>query len=228
MASQTEYTVLEIAQVVSDLRGESSTNSDASRIRAISRGEQDYARRKLWRTHLLRNLTTTGDSTNDYTIGSSIYPMRNKGLCEVFVGDLLESSRYSILDYQKYQSEYNSNNSSRIVYEWYDTANSVWKMHINPAPETGVTIYYSHFWTPPTRTSTGDLVVCSNPDIIAYLTLAQIYEGEDEDQKAILCRQQAERLIDEQIGDENMPAVNQTYSMGAIENSGKPMGIGTY
>lgn len=228
MATQTEHTVSEIAQIVSDLRGESTVNTGSSRIRAISRAEQDFARRRLWKSHLLANVTTTGDGTNDYAAGSTTYPMRNKGLTEVFVGGTTEDKRYQVIDYVRFKAEFNKNNSSRVAYEWYDTANDLWKMHISPAPETGVTIYYTYFWTPPTRTLTTDEVICGNPEIIAYLASAQIYEGEDEDQKAILARQQAERLIDEQIGDDNMPAVNQTYAMGAIENSGRPQGFGTY
>ncbi|MGE9191044.1 hypothetical protein, partial [Escherichia coli] len=79
-----------------------------------------------------------------------------------------------ILDYQTFWMEYNKNNSSKIVYEWYDAANDLWKMHINPAPDTGTTIYYSYYWTPPARTLTTDDVICPNPEIIAYLALAQI------------------------------------------------------
>lgn len=229
MATQTKHTVEDILQIMSDMRGESSTNTDAVRRRAVSRAEADFARRMFWRTHLLANQTTTGDgSAQDFTIGSATYPMRPKGLTEVFVGGTDEAHRHEIVDYQAYKVHYNRNSAERMVYEWYDVANDVWKMHINPTPDNGEEITYSYFWQPPERSTTADEVVCTNPKIIALIALGDIYQGEDEDQKALLARQEAEQLISELMGMENSPAVNQIYAVGAIENSQSSRGLGTY
>jgi len=234
MGTNTKTTVLDILQQISDLRGESSTNTDANRIRFVSRAERDFARRFLWRIFLLPNQTTVGTAVNDYTIGSATYPFRVKGLMEVFVdttGDsdvTQESCRYQIVDYATYKNLYNRNNAERLVYEWYDVANDLWKMHINPAPEATETITYSFFWEPPTRTLTTDAVVCPNPKILALLAAADLYDSEDELQKAQLYKNEAEQLISELQSLEVMPAVNQLYSMGAIESSVSEHGLGNY
>jgi hypothetical protein len=234
MASNTKTTVLDILQQISDLRGESSTNTDANRIRFVSRTERDFARRFFWRIFLLPNQTTVGSGVNDYTLGSATYPFRPKGLMEVFVdttGDsdvTQESSRYQIVDYAKFKNLYNRNNATRMVYEWYDVANDVWKMHINPAPEATETITYSYFWEPPKRTVTTDAVICPNPKIIVLLAAADLFDSEDELQKAQLYKNEAEQLILELQSLENTPAVNQLYSMGAIESSISDNGIGSY
>lgn len=85
MATNIRDTVSNILQIISDKRGESSTNTDANRIRAVSRANKDFANRKFWRFYLLPNQTTVGTASNDYTVGSATYPMRFKGLTEVFV-----------------------------------------------------------------------------------------------------------------------------------------------
>lgn len=228
MATQTACTVLTILQLISDLRGESSTNTDAGRIRLVSRAERDYALRMAWRTHLLRDQTTTGDgSSTSFTIGSASYPMRMKGLTEVFVGGTTEDKRHSIVDFNTFKILYNSDTSTKMVYEWYDAANDLWKMRINPTPANGDTITYSHYWEPPTRTLATDTVVCPKPELIARLALSYIYEGEDEEkykEQQVL----AEQLIQELTGMENSPAVGQTYSFGSVENPLGNRGIGSY
>jgi hypothetical protein len=234
MSTNTQPTVSDVLQIVSDLRGESSTNTDAIRIRAVSRANQDFARRMLWRFYRLDNQTMVGTAVNSYTIGSATNPMRMKGLTEVFVSDTTdtdktqESQRYSIVDYNTYKNLYNLNNNEQMVYEWFDVANDVWKMYINPAPAATKTITYSFYWEPPAKTLTTDKVICPNPIILADLAIAQIYESEDERELALEKRNEAEQLIAEIIGKENSPAINQRYSMGAVENATSNHGIGSY
>lgn len=231
--SNTKHTVQDILQLISDLRGESGVNTDANRIRFISRTEKDFARRHLWRIFLLKNQTKVGDGTNDYEVGSTTYPYRPKGLVEVFVDttgetSYPESSRYQIVDFYKYKELYNMNAAERMVYEWYDAENDVWKMHINPAPEATETITYSHFWEPPARTLTTDPVICPNAKIIALLAAADMYDSEDELQKAQLYKNEAEQLVLELQSLETMPNVSQILTMGAIENPSGNNGIGSY
>jgi hypothetical protein len=214
--------------------GESSTNTDAIRIRAVSRANQDFARRMLWSFYRLDNQTTVGTATNDYTIGSSTYPMRSKGLSEVFVGttgdtDITqESQRYNIVDFLSFKKLYNQDNTYRLVYEWYDKANDLWKMHINPSPKATETITYTYFWEPPTLTATTDEITCPNIRIIALLALADIYSGSDERDLSIESKNEAEMLIAECVSRENTPAKNQQYAMGAVENVTINRGYGTY
>jgi len=228
--SNVTYTISSILEIVSDLRGESTTNTDASRVRAVSRAERDFARRMFFRVHLKRLVTGgTGDgSTQDFEIGSTTYPMRPKGLTEVFVGGTTEDKRYQVIDYHRYINEYNKNNSERIAYEWFDVTSDKWKVHINPAPASGDIVYYSHFFEPAAKISDSDSVYCSNPMILAKLALVDIYYAEDEDDKAEATANEAEQLISEVMGIENSPAINQTYSVGSIENSIRPHGIGSY
>lgn len=228
MATLYKSTVADVLQIVSDLRGESSTNTDASRIRSVSRAEQDFAKRKYWRLFLLPDQTQSGDgSASTFTVGSATYPMREKGLAEVFVGGTTEDKRCTVVDFFKYKAMYNGNASARLVYEYYDVANDLWKMKVNPVPANGDTITYSYFWVPPTRTATSDAVVCPNFDILARLALAYTYEGEDEDkyQDELLI---VEQLIEEEYGKSNSPAQNQLYAMESIVNSVRPRGIGSY
>lgn len=220
----TSDTISNILQDLSDMRGESTTNTDANRIRAVSRAERDIANRKLFGVHRLKQQTTTGDGTNTYTIGSATYPMREKGLFELYVGGLLDSQKYDVIDYINYLSRYNSNNADRVAYEYWDDANSVWKVYINPAPESGVTIYYSYFYTPPRKTSTSDVVVCPNMDALRRLSLSYIYENEDEPELADKYLSQAEQIIREIMGLDDVPEVNNIKTVGAIEGKG----IGTY
>jgi len=228
MATLSSSTVSDILQLISDLRGESAVNTDALRIRAVSNAERDFARRNFWRVHLIRNATTTGDGTGDYTIGSSTYPMREKGLSEVYIGGQTEDKRVAIVDYMQYQNLINNNAAAKIAYEWYDQATDAWKMHINPVVAVADTIYYSYFFQPPIRTATSDAVICPNIRVIALLAMADIYHGEEELQKEQLAKQEAEQLIEELIGMEQSPAHNQLYAMTAIENSITPRGFGSY
>lgn len=234
MATNLALTVNDVLQIISDLRGESATNTDAIRIRTVSRANQDFARRMFWRFYRLNDQTTVGDATKNYTIGSATYPMRMKGLTEVFVATTTssdkttETDRYTICDYNKYKNLFNQNNDSRIVYEWFDAANDLWKMHINPAVAATETITYSYYWEPPTKTATTDEIICPDIKILALLALAEIYESEDERDLAKETKNEAEQLILECISKENSPAVNQLYTMDATENSTSVQGIGTY
>lgn len=228
MATNVKILVSDILQLISDLRGETAVNTDSKRIRAVSNGERDYARRRMWRIHRLPNQTMSGNGTNALTIGSATFPMRNKGLIELFVGGTTESSRILVLDYNRYKVEYNKNASARIAYEWYDVVNDVWKLFINPAPAVSDTVTYTYFWEPPVKSNTTDYVYCTNPYIVARLALADIYESEDELDKQTEELQLAETLIDEEVGDEDTPAENQTYAMQPIESSVRPRGMGSY
>lgn len=217
---------------MADLRGESSVDTSAKRIRLISRAEKDFSKRLFWRTHLYRNQTVVGSGVNDYTVGSATYPFRPKGLTEVFVattGDTVtDTHKHDITDYNNFKNIYSRDSSTKVAYEWYDVANDLWKMHINPAPEATETITYSYYWEAPTRTLTSDVVICPNPKIIALLALGDLYDSEDENQKSQIYKAEAEQLITELVSLENTPAVNQRYSMTAIENMTRGNGIGTY
>jgi hypothetical protein len=228
MATQYKGLVSDILQIISDYRGETTVNSDAMRIRAISRQEQDIANRRFWSMYLLPNQTMAGSGTNDQTIGSATYPMRTKGLTEVFVNGTDESHRYQIVDYNKYKNLVNRNSAEQVVYTWYDAANDLMKMHINPIPAVTDTITYSYYWTPPERTASTDAVSFVEPEALARLALSEIYESEEEDDKAIAQKSLAEQILEEATSVENAPSVNQTYSFGAIENSIKNQGIGMY
>lgn len=224
--SLTKYLVSDILQIISDLRGEASVNTDADRIRAISRSEQDLARRMFFRIHLIKDqsIGTGDDATTSFTIGSATYPMRNKGLTEVFVGGTARENRREVVDFAQFKELYDENNDANIAYEYFDQANDVWKVRVNPTPDTGDEVTASWYYIPPTRTTTSDSVITSDPYIIAYLALADIYHGEDELQSEQLARQEAENRLDEAMGIENSPAVNQTYQMQPPTRKG----IGSY
>lgn len=228
MATNIKHTVESILQIISDLRGESSTNTDASRIRAVSRANKDFSRRQYWKFYRLTDQTDTGDGTNDYTIGSSTYPMREKGLCEVFVDGTTESSRHHLVDQETAKLLYNANNSTKYVYQWLDVANDAWKMHINPAPDTGLTITYSFYFEAPAVTATTDYVICPNPKIIALMALGDIYQGEEEINKANALKSEAEQLISEIEGVDEAPHINQINTVYAIENELGNKGFGNY
>lgn len=226
MATLNTQTVLEILQLMSDLRGESSTNSDASRIRAVSNAEQDLAKRRFFRIHLVKDQSVgTGDgTTSSFTVGSATYPMRPKGLMEVFVGGTTEDKRRTVVDFSQYKELVNRNANTPIAYEWYDQENDLWKVKINPVPASGDAITASWYFIPPKRTSTSDNVVVIDKYVIAYLALADIYHGEDELQLEQLARQEAETRYEDIQGQEITPAVNQTYQMA----SSVKRGFGTY
>lgn len=228
MATLTADSVLNILEEISDLRGESTTNSDAVRIRAVSKAERLVAKRKMFVEHLVRLSTVAGSGASDYTIGSATFPMRKKGLSEVFVGGLLEEQRYAVVDYFTYQNNYNNNNSAKLAYEWYDQTNDLWKIHINPVVQTGTTIYYSYYFMPPKRTSTSDVVICPDMEAVVQYALAFIYEGEEEEEKAYAAKTVGEQVINELMGLEVMPAQNQLRAMGSITNQTVRRSIGSY
>lgn len=234
MATNLALTINDVLQIVSDIRGESSINTDAIRIRAVSRANQDFARRRFWRFYRLENQTQVGSGINNYTIGSTANPMRMKGLTEIFVALTADSDktqedmRYYLVDFNVYKILFNANNSDRIVYEWFDAANDLWKMHINPAPTSSETITYSYYWEPPAKTATSDEIICPDIQILARLALGEIYDGEDEQDLSDKQKNIAEQLINEVIGKENAPAVNQIYTMNPIESGMANRGIGTY
>lgn len=221
-------TIASVLQEIADMRGESSVNTDTDRIRSVSKAERNIAGRKLFKWLLKRNATTTGDGSNDYAIGDTTFVAREKGLTEVFVDGTGEANRYSLVTFDEYQATINSNAAARIVYEWYDQANDLYKMHINPAPETGVTITYSYYYMPAKKTSSSDYVYCPNIEALILLAAAYIYENEEEDDKAEISKNEAEQIISELIGLDNSPAVNQLNQMRAIENSTSSHGFGTY
>lgn len=225
MATQTQGLVSDVLQIISDLRGESSVNTNSDRIRSVSRANRDFALRKFWRTHYLKNQTITAAGTADETIGSVTFPMRMKGLAEVFVGGTTEDKRYDVVDFNVFKRLINSNPVAQVCYEWYDKANDLWKVHINPTPTASTTIYYSYFWEPVTLTATSDVVIAPSLKAIALLALGDIYMGEDENQKSLLSKQEAEQIIGELEGIEEAPAENQSYSMGI---SSTARGFGTY
>ena len=222
MATLTTYLVSDILQIISDLRGESSVNTNSDRIRAISRAEQDVARRQFFRKHLVKDQSlASGDgTTSTFTIGSATYPMRDKGLTDLFVGGTTEDKRRSVVDYEQFRNLYNTNNAERIAYEYYDQANDLWKVKINPIPASGNAITASWYYIPPTRTLTTDAVVCGDPYLIAYLAVADVYHGEDEIDFEDSARQEAENRYREMVGRENTPAVNQSYTMAKQVNKG--------
>ena len=228
MATRTTDTVENILQTISDLRGESTTNTDADRIRAVSRAYELYNRRRLWLVHRRSDQTLTGDGTNDYTVGTATYPMRHKGVAEVFVDGTTEDKRHSLVDYFTFKNLYNRNNATKLVYEWYDQENDDWKVHINPAPESGAVITYSYFYFPPKITATTDTLVCGDMDIIVNYAMSYIYKSEEEDDLALVAKNEAEQAMLEQEGLENMPGRGQLYAQSSIENQVSAHGIGTY
>lgn len=228
MASNTYTLVSDICQVISDWRGESTADTSAGRIRAISRAEQDFALRKLWRTHRVNDAAIVAAGTATETIGSATLPMRTKGLTEFFVGGTTEDKRYAIVDFNAFKNLYNNNNTTQMVYEYFDVANNVWKVKINPTPTASLAITYSYYYNPPVRTLTTEKVLCDNPLIVAHLALADIYGSEEELEKQQIEQNKAEELIGELEGYEEMPAINQLYIPGAIENQSRSRGIGSY
>jgi len=220
----TQDTIANILRTVSDLRGESAVNEDAVRIRACSNTEQDFARRRMWTVHLLRNQTIAGDGTNDYEIGSANYPMRLKGLSEVFVGGQTEDKRVIVVNYFDYQEVINADSTARVAYEYYDAANDKWMVHINPAPATGETIYYSYFYMPVKKTLTTEYIVCPNLMYIVKTVMAYLADGDDETERAMELRQEAELAFQEMNILEDMTAINMETSFKKQTSRG----IGTY
>lgn len=222
MATKNKYLVSDILQIISDLRGESTVNSDAVRIRAIGRAIGDFSTRRFWKAYKRINQTMTSTGVNDYEIGSTTYPYRVKGLAELFIGGVAETNRCAIVSESDFKASYNSNNAEAMVYEWYDVANDKWMIHVNP-DTSGDTITYSYYWQAPDVTSTTDAVYTPDPDIIARRALAYLYEGEDED-KYVTMFQLSEQMAQSWDEIEDTPNVGQTYSMTPPSN----FGIGNY
>lgn len=218
-----QTTVEDVLEIISDLRGEATTDTDAVRIRAVSRAEEDLALRKLFSEHLLQEQTITSTGVNAYTIGSSTFPMRKRGLVKVYVGDTTPSSEYEIIDQIDFRRRYNENNGDKLAYEYYDVANDVWKVYISPTPETGKTIYYSYYFLPPERTATTDKVLTPSPDMVARLALAYILEGEEEYDLADTYKNQVEQMLSEMMG------LEAQRNTGYSSTFGSPYkGIGAY
>lgn len=224
MASNLHYTVSDICQLISDLRGESTLNTDASRIRFVSKADQDFSRRKFWNFYLLADQSMAGNGTGIYTIGDATHPMRPKGLTDFRVGGTSESYRYSIVNMQTYRDRVSSSSTAYVCHEWFDAANDVWKVTVNASPAASETIYYSYYWTPPTHTASSDVVISPNPYIQAKLALAEIYFAEGEYDLADGLRNEVEQLIADEMGVDNAPAVNQLIAMPIYGASG----IGSY
>lgn len=223
MATLMATTVANILEIISDLRGESSTNTDAVRIRAVSKAEQEVAKRAKFDEHLVMDVAVTGTATNAYTIGSTLYPMRKGGLDSVYVGGTLNTDKYTLISQEEFRERYNSNNSAKIAYEYYDTANDLWKVYINPAPDTGAAIKYSYYYLPATRTATTDSVISPNREVIARLALAYILEGEEEYDLADAYKNESEQMISELIGLENEAPKGSTRTFSTPYK-----GFGTY
>ena len=222
MSTLTKYTANDILQIISDLRGEATLNSDASRIRAIDRAVGDFSTRRFWNVYHLNDQTITSTGVGDYEIGDSTHPYRNKGLSELFIGGTSETNRCNIVDQKDFRSLYNRNNAETMVYEWYDTTNDKWMIHISP-DTSGDTITYSFYFQAPAVTTTSSPVYTPDPDIIARRALAYMYEGEDED-KYVTQFQLSEQMAKSWDEIEDTPNVNQTYSMTPPST----YGIGSY
>jgi hypothetical protein len=225
--SEINHEVSTILQLISDLRGESSVNTDAIRIRAVSEANKDFAKRKFWSFYHLDDQEITGDGSTSYEIGSDTNPYREQGLFDLRVGGLTDTYRYDVTNINNYRQRVSNDASDQVAYVWFDAANDKWMVKINPTVASG-TIYYSYYWTPPTLTETTDKVICPSAMIIARLANGLLYEGEDEDDKARDNYGIAEQLIDEVIGIDNAPAVNELLQFGAIENADRTRGIGSY
>ena len=221
-------TVQNILQRISDFRGESDVNSDSSRLMSIDSINRDIASRYKWLVHLRRLVEINADGSADYEIGSATYPMQEKGLSEIYVDGTTEDKRYSVVDYFTFYNQYNRNNSARLAYEWYDQANDKWKVHINPAPETGSTVYYSYFYAPAKVTTTTDSVVTPDVNAVIKMALGEIYESEEEYDQGTRFKTDAEQIINDCMGNEETPARNQMYQQGAIESQISSRPIGSY
>ena len=211
MATANKFLASDILQIISDLRGESSVNSDSVRIRAIDRSVRDFSTRRFWGVYRLKDQTKVSTGDGDYEIGSATYPFRRKGLTEVFSGGTGEANRYEIIDQNDFKAAFNADNTRKLAYEWYDAANDMWKLHLSP-DTSGDTITYTFYWQGPSVTSTTSPVYTPDPDIIARRALAYLYEGEDEDAYSEMY-QLSERMAQSWDEIEDTPNVNQTYSM---------------
>jgi hypothetical protein len=223
MATLINILVSDVLELVSDLRGEASTNTSAGRIRAVSRANQTIAKKKKWDFYR-KELTVTGDATNqDYTIGSTTYNVRPSGLSEVYVGGQTDDYKYEIVAFEDYKYLITQDSTKKMAYQWYDIANDLWKVHLSQVPGV-VTIYYTFYWLPPKRTLSSEYVMSPDMDVVARYALAYILQGEDEDsyQNEL---QMAEALIAKYEADDDAVPAGQ---LRAVNVSSSFSGIGTY
>lgn len=230
MATRIYTTVSDVCQIIADLRGESNNNTDTSRIRAVSRANQDIAKRRFWRFYLLvdQSLGTGDDTTVNFTVGSATFPFRPNGLQDLFVGGTTEDKRVTIVSNDEFKTRITNDASDNIAYTWYDATNDAWKVKLNVAPASGEAVTASYYWEPPVLTATSDAVVFPNATAIARLAAAEIYEGEDEDAKRNDNLQLAENLIADAEGVDTAAPVGQIQMMGAIANALGARGYGSY
>lgn len=224
MATLLSLTVSDVLELVSDLRGENSTNTGASRIRAVSRANQTLAKKRLWKFYR-KELTVTADGVlQDFEIGSTTYNMRPGGLAEVYVGGQTESYRYDITTPEDVRYRVSQDSSTKCAYEWYDIANDKWKVHLSQIPDNLEVVYYTIYWLPAKRTLTSEAVMTPELDILAHYALAYIYQGEDEEQYQTEL-QIAEAMSAKYEGDDDAIARGQQVTFGSPASIG---GIGTY
>lgn len=223
MATLFTETVQVILDTISDYRGETTTNTDAKRIRAISRAEKAIAKRSPWTLFFYADKTSTTTGASAYVIGDTSYPFRNKGLAEVFVDSTDDSDRYQVILEQDFKNEYSNDSAKKVCYVTYVPSSDAWYMNLSPTPETGLTITYSYYWIPPKRTSVSDTVYCVDMEALARSALAEIYDSEDEGDLAAIERNKVENILASEIGVEEGTYPGQTMVM-----MGSNQGLGTY
>ena len=224
MSTQIKSTVQDILQIIADVRGETSVDTSSKRIRAIARADADFANRRFWHFYRLPNQTMAGTGSNDLAIGDATHPCRIHGLSELFVGSTIEGNRYEIVSYETFKVKFNDNNAHKMVYQWYDAVNDLWKLHFSVVPANTETITYTYYWEPATQTLETDTVITPNPDIQARMANSYIYEGDDEekyqDQLAI-----AEAAIAEEEAHDDQSHVGEVQVFGMPTQT---LGFGNY
>lgn len=221
MSTLYKYTVNDILQIISDLRGESSINSDAVRVRAIDRALGDFSMRRYWEIYRKNDRTVVSTGAGDYEIDTT-FPCRVNGITEVFQGGTGEGNRYAIVKQKDFKKIFNSDTTLKLCYQWFDATNDKWMLHLSP-DTTGQTITYSYYWQHPTVTTTSSPVYIPDPDIAARRALAYLYEGEDEE-KYQEQYQLSEQMANSWDENEDQPAIGQLFSFSSNVNKG----IGSY
>lgn len=216
--------VSDVLQLVSDLRGEASVNSDASRIRAVSRANQTIAKKRLWKFYR-KDLTVTANGTDqDFEIGNTTYEMGPGRLSEVYVGGIANENRYELVDPSDYRYRMSINSADKIAFEWYDIANNKWKVRLSQIPDNGTVIYYTFYYLPPALTLTTNSVISPDIDIPARYALAYILQGEDEDTYQTEL-QVAEAMLQKYEQDDDAIPKGQLKTFGVSDSIS---GYGTY
>lgn len=219
MSTSYTATVLNVLNTISDFRGENDTNTDARRIRAISRSEKSLAKRTNWKLFYLPDQTITTDGSATYALGSSNYPLKQKGLMEIYVGGTGSEHKYQIIEPFEFKDRFSRKPTDHICYTTYDPVTDSWNVTISPTPDDNVTITYSYYWMPPERTATSDVVLCVDMEGLARLSNADLYDGEDEPEKAAIERNKVEQIFSDELSEEDSPGMTQTISFGST-NSG--------